>query len=363
MIENDIGKNISGASILIVDDVIDNVDRLEMMLESAGYENVIGITDSRDVEGHFRSRRIDLLLLDIRMPHIDGFQIMERLSSLIRDDYLPVLVLTAQQDRETRMRALDLGAKDFLTKPFDHFETLIRIRNLLEVRMLYNERRRQAEILEEKVKDRTREVEAKAQDLLHAQIEIIRTLARVSEYRDNETGRHIVRVAKTSRLLALACGLDEDEAAWIELAAPLHDIGKVGIPDHILLKPGCLNEDEMAVMKSHSKIGGMIFGNYQSKVIEKARIIAESHHEKWDGSGYPYGLRGEDISIEARIVTVADVFDALLSNRPYKKAWSVDNAVAFINDQAAKHFDPTVVRAFNNILPQILLIQMELRDA
>jgi putative two-component system response regulator len=349
-----IDGRILNATILVVDDNQDNVDLLEMMLQMAGYQNVFTTTDSREVEGLFREHIYDLMLLDLRMPHLDGFQLMDRLSSVIRDDYLPILVLTAQQDHETRIRALHLGAKDFLTKPFDRVETLMRIRNLLEVRLLYNERRRHAEILEEKVQARTRELEQKALELTQAQLEIIRGLGRVSEYRDTDTGQHITRVAKTSRLLALACGMSERDAELIELAAPLHDVGKVGIPDQILLKPGKLDPEEMVVMRTHSTVGRDILGSYPSAILDMARIIAHSHHEKWDGSGYPEGMRGAEIPIAARIVAVADVFDALVADRPYKKGWTVEAAIAFIGEQAGTHFDPFVVGAFQRSLPAIL---------
>ncbi|RAU21928.1 two-component system response regulator [Paramagnetospirillum kuznetsovii] len=351
---NGIDAKILSSAILILDDTRDNVDLLEMMLLMAGYSNITIVTDSREVETLFQKNSYDLLLLDIRMPHLDGFQVMERLATLIQNDYLPVLVLTAQQDRDTRIKALEQGAKDFLTKPFDRAETLMRIRNLLEVRVLYNERRQHAETLERKVLERTRELEDKALDLNQAQVEIIRSLGRIAEYRDTDTADHTVRVANICRILALACGLGEEAAELIALASPLHDVGKVAIPDCILLKPGPLDADELKVMRTHSMLGHEILGSYPSPLLDTARLIASAHHEKWDGSGYPNGLRGEEIPIEARIVAIADVFDALNSDRPYKNKWAIDATIGFIKEQAGIHFDPTIVDAFLRSLPTIL---------
>ncbi len=341
------------ANILIVDDNPTNVKLLEVMLTMSGYTNVASTTDSRDVEALCQETDFDIFLLDIRMPHLDGFQVMEQLSEKIiskENDYVPVLVLTAQQDAETRLRALECGAKDFVTKPFDRAEVLNRISNMLEVRMLYNERKRQNEILEEKVRERTAE-------LSETRLEIIRRLGRAGEYRDNETGMHVIRMSKGCQLLAIAAGLGEDIAEQILDASPMHDVGKIGIPDHILLKPGKLTPEEFDIMKTHVNIGGDIIGTHKAPIMQMAHSIAMSHHEKWDGSGYPTGLKGEDIPIEGRIAAICDVFDALTSERPYKKAWDIEKAIGLINEQSGIHFDPNLVDLFNKILPDILQIR------
>ena len=343
------------SSILIVDDNIANVELLEMMLDLAGYQNVACCTDSRQVTDLYLQKGFDLLLLDIRMPHLDGFQVMEKLAELTQDDYLPILILTAQKDMETRIRALEAGAKDFVTKPFDRTEVLNRIKNMLEVRRLYNERTSSAKILEDKVRERTKELHA-------TRLEVIRRLGRAGEFRDNETGMHIIRMSKSCQQLALAAKLGESHAEMILQASPMHDVGKIGIPDRVLLKPGKLNDEEWAIMKQHPAIGAEIIGTSGADLMKMASSIAITHHEKWDGSGYPNGLKGEEIPIEGRITAIADVFDALTSERPYKKAWSVEKAVGLLKEEAGKHFDPTLVPIFLGILPEILQIGKQYAD-
>ena len=341
--------------ILVVDGNPANVKLLETMLEMAGYEDVQGVTDPRLVLPLCRESRFDLILLDIRMPYLNGIQVMEQLVDLIKDDYLPILVLTVEKDRATMLKALEIGAKDFVIKPFDRDEILNRIANMLEVRDLYNERRRQNEILEEKVKERTKE-------LADTRLEVIRRLGRAGEYRDNETGMHVIRMSKSSQCLALAAGLSENEAELILQASPMHDLGKIGIPDHILLKPGKLTADEWNIMKTHVDIGVDILDGHKAELMQKARTIALTHHEKWDGSGYPGGWKGTDIPIEGRISAIADVFDALTSVRPYKQAWPVEKAVAYIRDNDGIHFDPDLVTRFNEVLPEILRIREDYAD-
>jgi putative two-component system response regulator len=350
------------ARILAVDDNPANVQLLEMMLKQEGYENVTSVTDSRKVKSLFQKWRYDLILLDIRMPHLDGFQVMEQLSEIIHGDYMPVLVLTAQTDMETKLRALKLGANDFCIKPFDRAEVLNRISNMLEVRYLYNLQKRQSEILDATVRERTIELEKRNQELHDTRLEIIHRLGRAGEYRDNETGMHVIRMSKNCQLIAQAAGLGEDLARRLLDASPMHDVGKIGIPDGILLKPGKLDGAEWEIMKSHAEIGADIVGKSKVAMMVMARSVALTHHEKWDGSGYPKGLKGSDIPIEGRIAAVADVFDALTSERPYKHAWPVAEAAAFINENAGSHFDREVVRVFNEKLPEILKIRDDYSD-
>ena len=354
----------ANAKILIVDDQRANVELLEMILEMAGYSDVTSVTDPRLVLDLYLERRFDLILLDIRMPHLDGFQVMEQLSAVTRDDndYLPVLVLTAEKEEETRFRAFELGAKDFINKPFDQAEVLNRIYNMLEVRFLYKERIRQNEILEIKVQERTSELQDRNKELESTRLEIIRRLGRAGEYRDNETGMHVLRMSKSCQRLALAAGFNDSDAERILQASPMHDVGKIGIPDAVLLKPGKLTESEYEVIQTHVEIGGDIIGDQDIGLMRMARAIALTHHEKWDGSGYPNGLKGEEIPIEGRIAAICDVFDALTSARPYKKAWPIEEASAYIEEQAGKHFDPELVRLFNEILPDILAIRDKYAD-
>ncbi len=350
------------SKILIVDDTFANVELLESMLSMAGFTHVRSTTDSRDVSELNQLENFDLILLDIRMPHLDGFEVMEMLAVDNKDDFLPVVVVTAQNDMDTRIRALEFGALDFLTKPFDAVEVLSRIRNILDVRDLYKERKQHAQLLESKVADRTRELYRRNQELQESRLEIVSCLGRAGEYRDNETGFHVIRMSKSSELLALAAGLSEDHAKTILYASPMHDIGKIGIPDAILLNPGKLEGEDWQIMKTHVEIGVKILGQHDSLLMNLAREIALSHHEKWDGSGYPRGLAGKDIPLEGRITAICDVYDALTSSRPYKKPWTPQDAMGFINEQSGRHFDPELVSHFNRILPYIIDIRREYDD-
>lgn len=348
-------RKILEAKILIVDDNQINVLLLERILQAAGYTNVKSLLDPRDVMELYEEWRPDCVLLDIKMPHMDGFMVMEELKKIELDSYIPVLVLTANQDHETRITALNTGAKDFLNKPFDRIEALNRIRNLIEVRLLHNEVRDQNASLEEKVAERTKEIH-------NTRLEIIRRLGRASEYKDNETGLHIIRMSKVSQVVGLTYGLNEKHADLLLHASPMHDVGKIGIPDSILLKPGKLDADEWRIMKTHTNIGFEILSDSDSDLLLMAQNIAIGHHEKWDGSGYPKGLKGEEIPIEARIAAVADVFDALTSERPYKKAWPVEDAIALLKDQKGKHFQAELIDIFLEKLDSVIEITEELRD-
>lgn len=347
---------LKNSKILVVDDNPSNVLLLEALLQQEDYLNVSSTTDSTVVKDLHNAHDYDLILLDIQMPKLNGFQVMELLKEdHDSDDYLPVLVLTAQTDMETRLRALDLGARDFVTKPFQHAEVLQRIHNSLEIRYLYKQQKEYSHTLEEKVFDATSE-------LRKSQLDIIRCLGRAGEYRDNETGEHVIRMSKSCQALALAIGLSEKEAEEILYASPMHDVGKIGIPDNILLKPGKLTPDEWAVMQTHAQLGAEILADNESEMIQLAKTIALSHHEKWDGSGYPNSLSGEAIPLVGRIAAVCDVFDALTSWRPYKKAWSVEDAISFLEENSGSHFDPNLVPKFLEILPQVLSIREEHQD-
>jgi len=351
----DIVKQIYQANILLVDDEPANLKLLQKILQREGYQNVQCTTDPREVDSLCHQTDFDAFLLDIRMPHLDGYALMRQLSQRFVADYIPVLVLTAQTDRKTRLKALECGAKDFLTKPFDQLEVLTRIYNLLEVRLMHNRIRQQNIILEQAVKERTKE-------LYQTRQEVINRLGLAAEYRDNETGNHIIRMSHYAQLLALAAGLSDQQATIILNAAPMHDIGKIGIPDRVLLKPGKLNAEEWGLMQTHVEKGVRILSGHHSSLMESARIIALHHHEKWDGSGYPGGLKGEQISIEGRICALVDVFDALLSDRPYKKAWPVETVLNLIDEESGKHFDPQLAPLIRNILPELMVIKEQYSD-
>lgn len=338
------------ARILLVDDAPTNIKVLEATLRTAGYTNVISTIDSRKATSLCRLQGSDLIILDLQMPHMDGFAVMEELSAQGLEYLPPILVLTAQNTNDYRLRALDIGARDYVTKPFDRRELLMRVRNLLEVQLSREMLRSQNKTLEKRVQERT-------QELFQTQLEIIKRLGLAAEYRDNETGLHIVRMSQISALLAKAAGLDDVEAEMVLNASPMHDIGKIGIPDHILLKPGKLNSEEWVTMQTHTTIGARILSGHHSSLLEMACEIALTHHEKWDGSGYPKGLKGNDIPLTGRIVALADVFDALTSERPYKHAWTARDAVTLIKEDSGKHFDPRLVEQFLSLLPEIVAIK------
>ena len=336
-------RAMTDARILVVDDQESNVQLLERLLRLKGYEQIETLTDSRQTVHRFVATRPDLVLLDLRMPHLSGLEVLEELHPLIgAEEYLPILILTADTAPETRQTALSMGAKDFLNKPFDTVEVLLRIRNLLETRFLYLQLRDQNALLDRKVRERTRELE-------DAQTEILSRLALAAEYRDDQTGEHTRRVGHVAALLARTIGLSETEVELIRSAAPLHDIGKIGIPDAILLKPGKLTLAEYEVMKSHTEIGSRILSGSRFPLMRLAQEIARSHHEYWDGGGY-YGLVGNNIPLASRIVTVADAFDALTHDRPYRAGRSIRAAIEELRSEAGRQFDADLVEALAIVL-------------
>jgi putative two-component system response regulator len=342
--------------ILAVDDEEANVLLLRRVLERGGHTSVTTTTDPAQVPALFLEMQPRLLLLDLHMPRIDGFELMERLGSLSPErGNIPFLVLTADVTEEAKRRALSLGARDFLTKPLDHIELLLRVRNLLQVQQLQEKLFAHNANLEELVAERTL-------DLEQARLEILERLALAAEYRDDATQEHAWRIGRTCFLLALGLGLPAVEVELIRRAAPLHDIGKIGIPDAILLKPGKLTDAEFEQVKTHTTIGAEILSGSSNSLLRMAERIALTHHERWDGHGYPSGLAGEHIPLPGRIVAVADVFDALTHERPYKHAWSIAEAVAEIFHQGGMHFDPAVVSAFVRLDHAALLTRANERE-
>ena len=328
--------------ILIIDDQEANVRVLEGFLKRAGYVTVRGTTDSRRALPLFADFGPDLILLDLHMPHLDGFEVMDRLGPLIsKGAYLPILVLTADITQEAKQKALGMGAKDFLTKPFDATEALLRIRNLLETRFLHLQLQDHNLLLEQKVRERTQELE-------EARIEILERLAHAAEFRDDTTGQHTQRVGLTAVRIAHVLNLPEDQVELIQRAAPLHDVGKIGIPDPILLKPSKLTNEEFEIMKTHTTIGAKILSGSRFPLLKMAEEIALTHHERWDGAGYPQGLKEHAIPLAGRIVAVADSFDAMTNDRPYRKALSPRETWAILSDGAGTQWDATVIEAFSS---------------
>ena len=348
------GVSVCDARLLIVDDEPANIELLEDMLTGAGYQQLQSTTDPFRALPLCRAFSPDLILLDLMMPGLDGMAVMEQIKSEKHSwANVPFLMITADITPQSKRAALAKGAHDFLNKPFDAIELLLRIGHLLETRFLHRDLQRQNEQLENRVKARTREVE-RAQEIIlrysheleEAHFETLERLAVAGEYRDDDTGRHTQRVARMTAQLAEGLRLSSEHVRWIGQAARLHDAGKIGISDTILLKPSKLTDEEFAIMKTHTTIGARLFEGAKSELIQVAQRIAASHHERWDGTGYPQNLGGETIPIEARLLSVADVFDALTHERPYKRAWPVKNAVAEIASQSGRQFDPQVVEIF-----------------
>ncbi len=341
--------------ILIIDDEATNLKLLDKMLRSQGYANLVLLSDPREVLYEYQSTRPDLILLDINMPHLDGFQVMEQLSTLGDPLLPPIIILTAQHGKDFMLRALANGARDFITKPFDRNELLMRVRNLLDAQLAHHLLFDQNAVLEKMVQERTHE-------LHHTRLQVVRRLGMAAECRDEITGNHILRMSHFSAILAKAIGWNEADCDLILNASPMHDIGKIGIPDAILRKPGKLDPEEYEIMKTHASLGGKLLEGDDSKLMRMAHDIAITHHEKWNGSGYPKGLAGENIPMCGRITALTDVFDALTSSRSYKKAWTVEAALAMIRENSGKHFDPAVVDVFLAIQPKIIHIREQFAD-
>jgi putative nucleotidyltransferase with HDIG domain len=337
-------RSFKHARILIIDDEPGNVQVLRRVLEQAGFNKLDSTSDPREAAAIYVRSRPDLILLDLHMPYMDGLEVIDQLNQIIEASYLPIVMLTGDVTPEARREALLRGAKDFINKPFNPDEVLLRIRTLLETRFLYLHIQSQNQMLEAKVRDRTRELES-------AQIEIIERLAKAAEFRDDSTGQHTERVGEMAALLARELGLSDAHVTLIRRAAPLHDVGKIGIPDAILLKLGKLTAAEFELVKTHTSIGARILSGSRFALLRLAEEIAFSHHERWDGSGYA-GLEADRIPLAGRIVAVADVFDALLQKRPYKPAWPIDAAVAEIGRQRGMQFDPNIVDAFMRVVQQ-----------
>jgi putative two-component system response regulator len=357
--------------ILIVDDELGNVLVLEQLLELAGYDDVHSTTKSTEVEALYAELRPDLILLDLRMPVLDGFAVMRRLAEVTDpDDYVPILVLTADVTPEAKRAALEGGANDFVTKPFDHAEVLARVANLLDTRCLHVQLRHHSERLEEAVRVRTAELaravdrlQLAEQELRLSQEETIHRLALAAEFRDDQTSRHIERMSRYCAILATSAGLDDRRCEMLRLAAKMHDIGKIAIPDAILHKPGTLTADEYRVMQGHAAIGHQILEGSRSELARTAAMLAWTHHERVDGSGYPLGLRGDEIPLEGRIAAIADVFDALTTDRIYRPAFTLPDALAIMRDGRGTHLDPRLLDLFLAAMDAVLETMQRLEEA
>ena len=327
--------------VLIVDDTEINLILFAALVKKLGDCESHSFSDSRAGLAWVQQYVPDLVIVDYMMPEMDGLEFIRLLREIPGREAIPVLMITANDQKQIRYRALDIGANDFLTKPVDKVEFLARAKNMLTLNDARKKLADQAAWLAEEVRKATHEV-------VERERETVIRLSRAAEFRDPETGAHILRMAHFSQIIARGMGLSESDQYLLLEAAPMHDIGKVGIADKILLKPGRLEPEEFEIMKRHATIGYELLQGSSSRVLQAGAEIARGHHEKFDGSGYPQGLKGEDIPIFSRIVAVADVFDALTSERPYKKAWDVEAAVDFLKAGSGSHFDPECVTAFLN---------------
>jgi response regulator RpfG family c-di-GMP phosphodiesterase len=341
--------------VLIVDDTEINLILFSALVKKLEECQAHVFADSRQALDWVTQNVPDLIIVDYMMPDLDGIEFIRLVRELPGCKLVPILMITANDQKQIRYRALDLGANDFLTKPIDKVEFLARARNMLSLNQARKHMADHASWLSGEVRKAT-------QEIVMRERETVFRLAKAAEYRDPETGAHILRMARYSRLIARELGLSDADQQLILEAAPMHDIGKVGIADNILLKPGRLTPEEFEVMKQHAVFGYDLLNGSSSKLLQAAAEIAKGHHEKFDGTGYPDGIKGENIPIFSRIVAVADVFDALTSERPYKEAWALDAAIAFLNNGAGSHFDPSCVRAFLNTWDDVELVRSKYQE-
>jgi putative two-component system response regulator len=344
------------STILAVDDQIENIELLEAYLEPEGFE-LVRAEDGFDALAKISGGRIDLVLMDVMMPGMDGFEATRRIRQDAENRLLPIILITALRGREDRVRGIEAGCDDFISKPVDSVELLARVRSLLKVKAYNDLLETYRRDLEAEVAARTAELTGAFGKIKSASLETIYRLSMASEYKDVDTGVHIKRMSLYSAAIACRMGFDENVVETILYAAPMHDLGKIGIPDRILTKPGKLDSLEWEIMKRHTQIGARILSGSEAEFIRLGATIALSHHEKWDGSGYPEGLSGADIPVSARITAIADVFDALTVKRPYKEPFTVEKSFAIILEGRGKHFDPDVVDAFFAIQDEILAIR------
>ncbi len=356
LVHDSVEAKLAPLKILVIDD--QSTGRIVLSEIMRGLDSSLEVTtfaDPLEAIEFARRHAVDMVLTDYKMPNLDGIEVIRRLRRIFGYEDVPIVCITVVNDREVRYRALEAGATDFLIRPIDRLECGARCRNLLSLRRHEILKKNRTRILEQKIDEATRE-------LRRREVETLFRLAKAAEQRDKVTGMHLVRMAKYSALIAKGVGLSSAEQDAIELAAPMHDIGKIGIPDRILQNPGRLDGNDLRVMQSHARIGYDMLKDSSSGYLQMAAVIALGHHEKYDGSGYPTGLRGEHIPLEARIVAIADVYDALTSVRPYKPAWPVEEALTYMDEHAGQHFDPKLVEILSREREEVLSIGERFAD-
>ena len=366
-----LSQQLKTARILIVDDQQENLEVSKYYLNRAGYEN-IQVTDSpHDAIGLLRNKVFDIILLDLMMPDIDGFDVL-KYSSSFRSNSGPIIVVTARSDDDTKIKALKIiGVRDYISKPFLESELLLRVRNLLEMHIAQCQLKVQNQNMDKILKEQNKDLIDRNIQLREHNVDMLERIGLAAEFRDNETGFHVTRMSKYSQALGVKIGLKSFDTDLLLMTAPMHDVGKIGVPDSVLLKPGKLTPDEWCIMQKHPAIGARILSNRPSRIrsarrhsilIETGRLIALTHHERWDGKGYPRKIAGSDIPLFSRIVTIADVFDALTSDRPYKSAWTIDKTITTLKEGRETQFDPNILDAFIDDLPTILAIKQLYQD-
>ena len=346
---------------LVIDNQLQNIELLEAQPVSQGYE-IIRAANGKDALTIITGNEIDLMLLDIMMPGMDGFEVIRRVRQGTKTRLLPIILVTALRETEDRIKGIEAGCDDFISKPVDKMELFARVRSLLKVKdyndLMLNYRKE----LESEVTARTEQLKKALERIKTASLDTIYRLSVASEYKDKDTGAHIKRMSRYSVAVARRMGLDENTIETILYSAPMHDLGKIGIPDQILMKPAILDPAEWKIMKMHTVIGAKILQGSDAEFIKSGESIALSHHEKWDGSGYPNGVKGQEIPIAGRIVAIADVFDALTSKRPYKEPFTIEKSLAIVKEGRGTHFDPDVVDAFFDIQEEILNIKKQYNE-
>lgn len=349
------------AKILIVDDEANNRLLLSRMLTHLGHES----EEAENAHGALQilDRSFDLVLADVMMPPgLDGFELTRIIRNNPETQDIPVIIVTTLSEREDRLQAVEAGANDFITKPVDLVELKVRTRSMLKQKAQHDEIKRYQEELISIVNERTKALKQTLKELDKAHIETIQHLSAAAEYKDDDTAAHIRRMSGYATLIAKHCGLSQKEIDFIRICSPMHDIGKIGIPDNILLKPAKLTAEEWIIMKTHTNIGNKILAQGDSEYMKMGAIIAMSHHEKWDGSGYPAGLAGEDIPLQGRICAIADVFDALTSKRPYKEPFTLEKSIEIMKEGHGTHFDPKMLDIFTNNLHEVRAIKEKYQD-
>ena len=349
------------SKILVVDDEERNLRLMEALLTPLGYEVILTLNGKEALE-KVKEIPPDLILLDVMMPKMNGFEVARRLKGDEVTTIIPIVMVTALEKVEDRIEALEAGADDFLSKPVDKTELKARVQSLLKVKAYNDHMRNYQNELETEVAKRTHQLRQAYKKIRSSSLETIYRLSKAAEYKDKYTGSHILRMSHYSAAVARKMGMKEVNVEGILYASPMHDVGKIGTPDHILLKPGKLNKDEWEIMKQHASNGGQILAGSDAGFIKLADIIALTHHEKWDGSGYPKGLKDSKIPLVGRIVAIADVFDALTSKRPYKEPFSLEKSYSIIKRKRENHFDPDVVDAFFAIEDEILSIREKYKN-